>query len=82
VIDHHDLVGQLVRFLEVLGGQQQGGAPLDLVAPWVIDRAKNNGGFDVQVLDLRDWELPMFTETLETIGDFNNPTYSSPVVRS
>ena len=24
----------------------------------------------------------MFTETFETVGDFNNPTYSSPVVRS
>jgi NAD(P)H-dependent FMN reductase len=24
----------------------------------------------------------MFSETFETVGDFNNPTYSSPVVRS
>jgi NAD(P)H-dependent FMN reductase len=24
----------------------------------------------------------MFTETFETVGDFNNPTYSSPIVRS
>ena len=68
--------------LHVIIGSTRPGRAADLVAPWVIDRARNHGGFDVEVLDLRDWALPMFTETLETVGDFNNPTYSSPVVRS
>jgi len=53
-----------------------------LVAPWVIDRSRSHGGFDVEVLDLREWALPMFAETFETVGDFNDPTYSSPIVRS
>ncbi len=35
-------------------------------------------GFDVEVLDLRDWALPMFTETFESVGDFNNPTSRPP----
>ena len=68
--------------LRVIIGSTRPGRAADLVAPWAIDRAQNHGGFDVEVLDLRDWALPMFTETFETVGDFDNPTYSSPVVRS
>jgi NAD(P)H-dependent FMN reductase len=68
--------------LHVIIGSTRPGRAADLVAPWVIDRTRNHGGFDVEVLDLRDWALPMFAETFETVGDFNNPTYSSPVVRS
>src|SRR3984957_10975956 len=68
--------------LHVIIGSTRPGRAADLVAPWVIDRARNHGGFDVEVLDLRDWALPMFGETFETVGDFNDPTYSSPVVRS
>lgn len=44
-------------------------------------RARAHGAFDVEALDLRDWPLPMFAEHLGSIGDFNNPTYSAPVVR-
>ncbi len=68
--------------LHIIIGSTRPGRAADLVAPWVIDRARAHGGFDVEVLDLRDWVLPMFAETFETVGDFNNPTYSSPVVRS
>jgi NAD(P)H-dependent FMN reductase len=68
--------------LQVIIGSTRPSRAADLVAPWVIDRAQSHGGFDVEVLDLRDWPLPMFAETFETIGDFNNPTYSTPVVRS
>jgi len=51
------------------------------VAPWVIDRTRAHGGFDVEVLDLREWPLPIFAEHLGSIGDFNDPTYSVPIVR-
>jgi NAD(P)H-dependent FMN reductase len=71
-----------VSKLHIIIGSTRPGRAADLVAPWVIDRAKNHGGFDIEVLDLRDWALPMFTETFETIGDFNNPTYSSSLVRA
>ena len=47
----------------------------------MIDRAVSHPAFDVEVLDLRDWPLPIFAEHLGTIGDFNDPTYSEPVVR-
>jgi NAD(P)H-dependent FMN reductase len=68
--------------LQIIIGSTRPGRAGDLVFPWVIDRTRNHGAFEVEVLDLRDWELPMFAETLETVGDFNDPTYSSPLVRS
>jgi NAD(P)H-dependent FMN reductase len=71
-----------VSKLHVIIGSTRPGRAADLVAPWVIERTKNHGGFDVEVLDLREWSLPMFAETYETVGDFNDPTYSSPIVRS
>jgi NAD(P)H-dependent FMN reductase len=71
-----------VSKLHVIIGSTRPGRAADLVAPWVISRTRNHSGFDVEVLDLREWALPMFAETFETVGDFNDPTYSSPVVRS
>jgi NAD(P)H-dependent FMN reductase len=68
--------------LQVIIGSTRPGRAADLVAPWVIDRARDHGAFEVEVLDLRDWPLPMFAETFQTVGDFNDPTYSSPLVRS
>jgi NAD(P)H-dependent FMN reductase len=67
--------------LKVIIGSTRDGRSADLVAPWVIDRARAHGGFDVEVLDLRDWPLPMFAETFATIGDFADPTYSDPIVK-
>jgi len=53
----------------------------DTVHPWVVQRASDHGAFSVEVLDLRDWPLPMFQEHMGTIGDFADPTYSEPIVR-
>jgi NAD(P)H-dependent FMN reductase len=68
--------------LQIIIGSTRPGRAADLVAPWVIETAKAHGDFEVETLDLRDWPLPMFQETLETVGDFNDPTYSDPIVRS
>jgi NAD(P)H-dependent FMN reductase len=68
--------------LQIIIGSTRPSRAADLVAPWVIDRAHSHGAFDVEILDLRDWPLPMFAETFQTVGDFNDPTYSSPLVRS
>lgn len=67
--------------LQIIIGSTRPGRAADLVAPWVIDGAKAHGGFDVEVLDLRDWPLPIFAEHIGSIGDFNDPTYSTPIVR-
>jgi NAD(P)H-dependent FMN reductase len=68
--------------LKIIVGSTRPGRAADLVTPWVVDRARAHGGFAVEVLDLRDWPLPMFTETVHTIGDVSDPTYSDPLVRS
>jgi NAD(P)H-dependent FMN reductase len=70
----------MLKLFVVIASTREGRSA-DLVAPWVIDSARSHGGFDVEVIDLRDWELPMFAETMATIGDFSNPTYSDPIVR-
>jgi len=67
--------------LKIIVGSTRPTRAADRVAPWVIDRAKAHGGFDVEVLDLRDWPLPPFQEHMGSIGDFADPTYSEPIVR-
>lgn len=78
----HDLEGGSVAKLQIIIGSTRPTRAADRVSPWVIDRAIAHGDFDVEVLDLRDWPLPMFRENLDTIGDFQDPTYSEPVVKS
>jgi NAD(P)H-dependent FMN reductase len=70
-----------VSKLQVIIGSTRPDRAADKVSPWVIRRAEAHDGFDVEVLDLRDWPLPMFTETIATVGDFADPTYSEPIVR-
>jgi NAD(P)H-dependent FMN reductase len=68
--------------LKIIVGSTRPTRSADLVVPWVASRASAHGGFDVEVLDLRDWPLPFFGEHLGTIGDFNDPTYSEPIVKA
>jgi NAD(P)H-dependent FMN reductase len=67
--------------LQIIIGSTRPGRAADKVAPWVIDGTRAHGGFEVEVLDLRDWPLPIFAEHWGSIGDFNDPTYSAPIVR-
>lgn len=54
---------------------------VDGVAPWVLNRAREQPEFEVESLDLRDWPLPFFQEHPGTIGDIDDPTYSEPIVK-
>ena len=54
----------------------------DLVQPWLTEKVTAHPRFETEVADLRDWPLPMFQETLATIGDRANPTYSEPIVKA
>ncbi|GAB7003471.1 NAD(P)H-dependent oxidoreductase [Nocardioides sp. AN3] len=67
--------------LKIIIGSIREGRSADLVAPWVIDRAKNHGAFEVEVLDLVEWKLPLFAETVQSLGDPADPSYSTPVVK-
>jgi NAD(P)H-dependent FMN reductase len=70
-----------VSTLQVIVGSTRADRNADRVVPWVLDRARRHPAFTVDLLDLRDWPLPFFQETLATIGDRADPTYSDPVVR-
>jgi NAD(P)H-dependent FMN reductase len=67
--------------LHIIVGSTREGRAGGAVAQWVYGRAMEHGAFSVTLLDLRDWALPMFAETIATVGDFNDPTYSAPIVR-
>jgi len=67
--------------LHIIVGSTREGRAAEPIVQWVRRRAEEYGAFDVTVLDLREWPLPMFAETMDSIGDFNNPTYSEPIVR-
>jgi NAD(P)H-dependent FMN reductase len=68
--------------LQVIVGSTRPTRAADRVLPWIVATAERHGGFEVEVLDLRDWPLPFFQEHMGSIGDFADPTYSDPIVRS
>jgi len=54
----------------------------DLVIPWLTEKVSQHAAFDAELVDLRDWPLPIFAEHFGTIGDFTDPSYSDPVVKA
>ncbi|WP_214322925.1 NADPH-dependent FMN reductase [Nonomuraea sediminis] len=68
--------------LKIIVGTTRPTRAADRVAPWVASVAAAHESFDVEVLDLRDWPLPFFSEHFGTLGDINDPTYSEPVVKA
>ncbi len=68
--------------LKIIVGTTRPTRNADKVAPWVASVAAAHGGFEVEVLDLRDWPLPFFAEHFGTLGDINDPTYSEPLVKA
>ncbi|MGH2345771.1 MAG: NADPH-dependent FMN reductase, partial [Chloroflexota bacterium] len=67
--------------LKVIVGSTREARNADQVLSWVRDRAARHGGFDLEVLDLRDWSLPMFAEHVGTLGNLIDPPYSAPIVK-
>jgi NAD(P)H-dependent FMN reductase len=67
--------------LQVIVGSTRPTRAADKVVPWVTGRAALHEAFDMEVLDLRDWPLPMFGEHMGSIGDPRDPSYSDPAVR-
>jgi NAD(P)H-dependent FMN reductase len=67
--------------LKIIIGSTRPGRAADHVIPWITAMSREHGDFDVDVLDLRDWPLPLFAETLATVGDPRTPAFSAPVVK-
>jgi NAD(P)H-dependent FMN reductase len=47
----------------------------------VTSQAARHESFETEVLDLRDWQLPMFAEHFGSIGNPQDPSYSDVIVR-
>jgi NAD(P)H-dependent FMN reductase len=62
--------------LQIVVGSTRPGRASDLFMPWLVDRAERHGRFAVRLLDLREWDLPMFAEPTESLvtGGFTTPT--------
>jgi NAD(P)H-dependent FMN reductase len=67
--------------LKIIIGSTRPGRAAGRVIPWITSASRGHGGFGVDVLDLRDWDLPIFGETFATVGDPRNPAFSVPAVR-
>jgi NAD(P)H-dependent FMN reductase len=68
--------------LLVIVGSTRPGRAADRVLPWLTEKTAGHAAFETEIVDLRDWPLPIFGEHLGTIGDFNDPTYSEPLVKA
>jgi NAD(P)H-dependent FMN reductase len=67
--------------LQVIVGSTRPTRAADIVTPWVTSQAARHEAFETEVLDLRDWPLPMFGEHVGSIGDRTDPSYSDERVR-
>jgi len=67
--------------LQVIIGSTRPSRAADKVVPWVIRESELHEAFETEVLDLRDWRLPMFGEHMGSIGDLRDPSYSDEIVR-
>jgi NAD(P)H-dependent FMN reductase len=67
--------------LQVVVGSTRPTRASDQVVPWLLRRASAHASFETELLDLREWPLPMFGEHMGSIGDFSDPTYSDPIVK-
>lgn len=67
--------------LKVIIGSTRPGRNAESVARWIEPTLASRAEFEVETLDLRDWPLPFFHETIASVGDFANPTYSAPLVK-
>jgi NAD(P)H-dependent FMN reductase len=68
--------------LLVIVGSTRPGRAADHVIPWLTEKTAGHAAFETEIVDLRDWPLPIFGEHMGTIGDFNDPTYSEPLVKA
>jgi NAD(P)H-dependent FMN reductase len=67
--------------LQIIVGSTRPGRAADKVLPWISGRAAEHDAFETEVIDLRDWPLPMFAEHPGSIGDPRDPSYSDEIVR-
>jgi NAD(P)H-dependent FMN reductase len=60
--------------LQLIIGSTREGRNADSVCRWLVPLVQTRDDFETEILDLRDWPLPMFQETITTVGDFKKLT--------
>ncbi len=68
--------------LKIIVGSRRPNRAADKVTPWVMNKVSERGSFEAELLDLRDWDLPLFQEHPGSLGDPSDPTYSEPIVKA
>ncbi len=68
--------------LKIIVGSRRPNRAADKVIPWVMNKVSERGSFEAELLDLRDWDLPLFQEHPGSLGDPSDPTYSEPIVKA
>ena len=68
--------------LKIIVGSRRPNRAADEVIPWVMNKVSERGSFEAELLDLRDWDLPLFQEHPGSLGDPSDPTYSQPIVKA
>lgn len=48
--------------LKIILGSTREGRFSEKIAPWVVSQIEKHGGFDYEVLDLRDYQMPFFDQ--------------------
>jgi len=66
--------------LQLILGSTREGRAADRILPWLLDRIGSDEAFELELLDLRDWPLPMFQETGQGLAAPGGPAWSDPVV--
>lgn len=68
--------------VQIIVASTRKGRAADRVLPWLVRAVEAHDELEGEVVDLRDWPLPMFGENFGTLGDIADPTYSTPLVKA
>jgi NAD(P)H-dependent FMN reductase len=74
------VIQTIVTKVQIIVGSSRPQRNADRVVPWVVERAEEHPGLEVELLDLRDWELPMFEEQSAIFHESPIPEFASAIV--
>jgi NAD(P)H-dependent FMN reductase len=67
--------------VKIILGSTREGRNADSVYRWLLPMVQAITDFEVETLELRDWPLPLFQETIATVSNFADPNYSGALVK-
>jgi NAD(P)H-dependent FMN reductase len=73
--------GTSILNLEIICGSTRPGRAADQIIPRINAMSPEHGRFDIDVPDLRDFPLPLFSGTFAAVGDPRPRALCAPVVK-